>query len=395
MVPITQIMLQLTDVFNNNNKYYKMTLYDNGNVLSEYGRVGAQPQTRVYQGGQQRFDVLLAEKQRKGYRIVQPPSVEVADGVSVDNAQPEVSDFLRTIYRASGKKIKSWYDGDIGKLSKEQIEMGRRTLRVVQNTVSSSYGTAPYRLKTLLGEYYSTIPHVLPRDIRSIADEWNMEKVAQEWDYLQDLEDALRAHVSVSSRMSIEDAKKSLGIKIFTASDEIKARWAWEIKRSESSVHRVHLTLVNLFEISNKYAERYESCTIDNERMLYHGSKTPNFVGLLSRGFLIKPPGVPTVGSMFGNGIYFADQSTKSTQYCSGGNIGGDNSWPSYLIIARVKLGDIKRYQRAQSSLNKPPHPYHSVMGEAGPSLHHNEYIVYDQAQTDIAFVAEVNISRR
>ena len=41
--------------------------------------------------------------------------------------------------------------------------------------------------------------------------------------------------------------------------------------------------------------------------LLWHGSRSTNFVGILSQGLRIAPPEAPVNGYMFGKGVYFAD----------------------------------------------------------------------------------------
>ena len=50
--------------------------------------------------------------------------------------------------------------------------------------------------------------------------------------------------------------------------------------------------------------------------LLWHGSRLTNFVGILSQGLRIAPPEAPVTGYMFGKGVYFADMSSKSANYC-------------------------------------------------------------------------------
>ena len=56
---------------------------------------------------------------------------------------------------------------------------------------------------------------------------------------------------------------------------------------------------------------------LHNKQMLWHGSRTTNFMGILSQGLRIAPPEAPVTGYMFGKGVYFADVSSKSANYCN------------------------------------------------------------------------------
>ena len=50
--------------------------------------------------------------------------------------------------------------------------------------------------------------------------------------------------------------------------------------------------------------------------LLWHGSRLTNWMGILSQGLRIAPPEAPVTGYMFGKGVYFADVSSKSANYC-------------------------------------------------------------------------------
>ena len=50
--------------------------------------------------------------------------------------------------------------------------------------------------------------------------------------------------------------------------------------------------------------------------LLFHGSRISNYAGILGEGLRIAPPEAPTTGYMFDKGVYFADMSSKSANYC-------------------------------------------------------------------------------
>lgn len=68
---------------------------------------------------------------------------------------------------------------------------------------------------------------------------------------------------------------------------------------------------------------------------------------------------------MFGAGIYFADQSTKSANYCWGfGSASNNGIDTNFLFVCEVATGRIKEYEDAQIYLNSAPRGYNSVMGK-------------------------------
>jgi poly [ADP-ribose] polymerase len=73
-----------------------------------------------------------------------------------------------------------------------------------------------------------------------------------------------------------------------------------------------------------------------NRRLLWHGSRSTNYGGILSQGLRIAPPEAPVSGYMFGKGVYFADMSSKSANYCCSYNSGGK----ALLLLGEVEVGD-------------------------------------------------------
>jgi len=51
-------------------------------------------------------------------------------------------------------------------------------------------------------------------------------------------------------------------------------------------------------------------------KLLWHGSRLCNFVGILNQGLRIAPPEAPSTGYLFGKGIYWADRISKSAPFC-------------------------------------------------------------------------------
>ena len=74
----------------------------------------------------------------------------------------------------------------------------------------------------------------------------------------------------------------------------------------------------------------------DNRRLLWHGSRSTNFGGILSQGLRIAPPEAPVNGYMFGKGVYFADISSKSAGYCA--SYASRNT--GLMLLCEVQLGD-------------------------------------------------------
>merc|ERR1719510_1127746 len=179
------------------------------------------------------------------------------------------------------------------------------------------------------------------------------------------------------------------------------------------------LDLEEVFEVDRKgESKRFRPHSANHNRMLlWHGSRMTNFVGILSQGLRIAPPEAPVTGYMFGKGVYFADMSSKSANYCRVDASSGGTS--ALLLLCEVALGDMNTKLRHDYNANELPEGKHSVKGlgcnfpnpdgtltlengmkvPCGKKLSHeqaenaellyNEYIVYDEAQVKIRYLVK------
>ena len=76
----------------------------------------------------------------------------------------------------------------------------------------------------------------------------------------------------------------------------------------------------------------------------WHGTRRANMIGITTKGLLIRPSGVAHAGSMYGDGIYWATNSTKSINYCDvrGSYWAGGRSKTGYLLLSDVAFGNQK-----------------------------------------------------
>ncbi|XP_007894883.1 poly [ADP-ribose] polymerase tankyrase-2 isoform X1 [Callorhinchus milii] len=118
-----------------------------------------------------------------------------------------------------------------------------------------------------------------------------------------------------------------------------------------------------------------------NERMLFHGSPFVN--AIIHKGFDERHA---YIGGMFGAGIYFAENSSKSNQYVYG--IGGGTGCPLHkdrscyichrqMVFCRVTLGKSFLQFSAMKMAHAPP-GHHSVTGRPSVNgLALAEYVIY------------------
>jgi poly [ADP-ribose] polymerase len=92
---------------------------------------------------------------------------------------------------------------------------------------------------------------------------------------------------------------------------------------------------------------------------------------------------------MFGNGVYFSDQSTKSLNYAAGYWDGKASDERCYMFLADVAMGRPWHPDRTGASV-KPPAGYDSVYARGGKDrVLNNEMIVYRTSQVNLKHLVE------
>jgi hypothetical protein len=127
-----------------------------------------------------------------------------------------------------------------------------------------------------------------------------------------------------------------------------------------------------------------------NELYLFHGTEAKYVPLIKKQGFETRLEAVS--GRMLGDGVYFAENASKSDQYAvpTPGR-GWDRSF--YLFVARVCLGAAYTTETAKKNLKRPPEAFpggalfDSVLyAKRGK---HREFVVYDRAACYPEFLIE------
>ncbi len=123
--------------------------------------------------------------------------------------------------------------------------------------------------------------------------------------------------------------------------------------------------------------EKFEPfADLPNRWLLFHGSRTSNFLGILSQGLRIAPPNTTISGWAFGKGIYFADMFSKSEGYCRT-NGAGDGTL--FMLVCEVALGKMAgaSYAMTKDEKEMPPQGYDSMRakGSRGPDMEKRLYL--------------------
>lgn len=78
------------------------------------------------------------------------------------------------------------------------------------------------------------------------------------------------------------------------------------VKNTHASTHSSYsLDVLEIYELEKGLDKTRFKKDIGNRRLLWHGSRLTNFVGILSQGLRIAPPEAPSTGYMFGKVFIF------------------------------------------------------------------------------------------
>lgn len=253
-----------------------------------------------------------------------------------------------------------------------------------------------YNYKQLLGEYLQIIPQDVGR-----GRGWHetffsaSDSIQKQNDIIDALEAALTSSAStIDGNKADANTETVFNVELGVVSDTkiidaIKKKY-----RSEKGNHydvqsydvrkvwTVHITIVR--EAFQKHGKQ-----LGNIKQLWHGTKASNLLSILKSGLVIPRSSDPHVcGRMFGDGLYFSDQSTKSIRYATG-------AWTSYgrtdrvfMFICDVAMG--KEYTPPGPTSSLPPKGYDSYFAKASRSgVANNEMIVPNTYQADLVYLVE------
>ncbi|XP_045512835.1 poly [ADP-ribose] polymerase isoform X2 [Pieris brassicae] len=311
----------------------------------------------------------------------------------------------------------------LGKLSKKQIKSGYNVLSQLLAIVQKG-NASNSKIVDSTNRFYTVVPHSFGLDNPPLLDseEAVLNKI-QMLDSLMEIEIAYSLLNSDEEEgvSAIESNYKKLKTELepLDKSNEEYQMIADYVKNTHAATHTNYtLELQEVFKVKREgEAKRYKPFRkLHNRRLLWHGSRTTNFAGILSQGLRIAPPEAPVTGYMFGKGIYFADMVSKSANYCCTNT---DNP-VGLMLLSEVALGDMKKCKQAEY-ITKLPAGAHSVwgMGQTEPdpsqnkilddgvivplgksvqkkektSLLYNEFIVYDVAQVNAKYLLQVKFN--
>ncbi|XP_041805521.1 poly [ADP-ribose] polymerase 2 isoform X2 [Chelmon rostratus] len=312
----------------------------------------------------------------------------------------------------------------LGKLTTEQINAGYSALKKIEDCLKKKGSSR--ELLEACNQFYTRIPHDFglktPPIIRT-EDELK-EKIAL-LEALSDIQIAVKMVQSSedSDEHPLDKQYSSLQCQLQpldSSSNDYKVIEKY-LQSTHAPTHSDYtMTILDIFSVDRDGESDNFLSQLHNRTLLWHGSRLSNWVGILSQGLRVAPPEAPVTGYMFGKGIYFADMSSKSANYC----FANQHNHVGLLLLCEVALGDCNELLDADYEANNLPAGKHSTkgLGQTGPdpknsvilngstvpmgpgmktgvgkhnsySLLYNEFIVYNPAQARMRYLLRIKFN--
>lgn len=419
----TREMLIYVDTNGNNNKFYELTELPDG-VSVRYGRVGSEGTTRVYRG-YSAYETKKREKLRKGYVPFAgdpQPAAAVNRGADAQAsvikglfaketpaamalAESLVSNNRHSIALGTGGKITVSDSGAVttalGPVTRAQLVEAAALLDGIDRKLPPA-SAVPSRD---ISAYLTLIPQRIA-NLRD-TDKW----LTREWVREQrDLLDALRTAVTLNAPASANDDVEPMqsrhklvevakGSKVFKDIE----------KRFRDSMNSIHAAAsyksVRVWAVTDENAPEWDKLMEDRKwhRTLWHGTTAGNVLSILRTGLICPPSSdarYATSGRMFGDGVYFSDQSTKSLNYAVGAWNRNTGTGNPMMFLSDVAMGREYRttasdtassaVRAARTGKDHKGRPHTSLFVRAGTcGVRNNEMIVWDSPAIKITYLVE------
>lgn len=412
----------LTD---NSNKVYIMEELSDGRIKCEYGRVGKN-MSIVFKSSRE-WDKILREKtsDKKGYTDV----TELLAEPVVDNSKPlnnKVDTIKDDIVRKLVDELMSFANKSIQRnykvtqeaVSEQQVSAAQEVINAISALLI--LGIDKKHVNDMLLKLYTIIPRRMDnvRDhlIENVTTQNELEIAQQLIGSEQSALDTMAGQVELIQQQK-NAAKKAAEAELNGIEEEVdeitildQMGLSIEVEDDTETLNLIKKLMgsnvnqmKNVYKVVNnktqvRFDKNFEKASVKKKRFYWHGSRNENWFNILQTGLLIRPSGAVHTGSMFGDGIYFADKAQKSIGYSSlRGSYwahGGDNK--AFLALFDVHLGNQKEIIHHDSSCYKlsdnvlKKDGYDSVFAKGGADLRNNEFIVYKPEQCTVSHLIEI-----
>jgi predicted DNA-binding WGR domain protein len=347
--------------------------------------------------------------------------VKVEETPETSKLHPQVADLIRTWFGVTAEFVEMNLDTKkcpLGQLSADSIIKGRDILEEARKIIHASNDVA--ELNRLTNLYYSNIPHNFgyTRINADVLRLDNDSKIDKAFDILDVFSNAKDVEKVISKKSPVDSQYATLHADLEFV-DPTSATWKWldaMLHKTRAGNHHFlgNLKAHKIFKVTRHNEEKLfletaeeiaKECGKSNPSQVYaqlvkerpdvpkelrdvyakanilpgwHGTRRANMIGITTKGLLIRPSGVVHAGSMYGDGIYWATQSTKSINYCDvrGSYWAQGTNKTAYLFLADVAYGNYKLASGSYFYNRSNIKPCHSVFAQGGKSSVINDEII-------------------
>ena len=413
----------------NSNKVYIMEELSDGRIKCEYGRVGKSLVTEFKPSN--KWDSVLKQKlsKTKGYTDVTDMLITkeeiVDDTTPKDNKVDAIKDamvkkLVEELMAFANKSIQKNYKVTQEAVSEQQVNAAQEIITQISGLVN--IGVDIKHVNDLLLRLYTIIPrrmdNVKSHLMSAIQDNNSLSSAQRLIDNEQSALDTMAGQVQLIKQQK-EAVEKAKADAIESKGKKTKAKevtildtmgLSIEVENDKATLDLIKKLMgpnVNqmkkVYKVVNKKTQvkfdaHYTKAEVKKKRLYWHGSRNENWFNILQTGLLIRPSGAVHTGSMFGDGIYFADKAQKSIGYTSlrgsyWAHGGGDKAFLALFDVHLGKQKEILHHSSSCYSLSDKvmkKEGYDSVFAKGGADLKNNEYIIYRSEQCTVSHLIEI-----
>ncbi|MGP1595238.1 MAG: hypothetical protein ACTTH8_08350 [Treponema sp.] len=371
----------------NHNKFYNMIDLGTGYFKAHWGRVGSNGQSMEYPIAL--WNSKMKSKLDKGYVEVKKSTLPITKPTDIKITNSEVKSLVKFLLKSAKTHIEASYKVEAGAVSQGQIVKAQSLIDETYALLRSGNHTQS-SLNTLLRELYTVIPRRMSDTRKYFLQETYQEAFVTE--LLQAEQNLLDTLTSQTKRKPAKITLDTLGLEIEVASQADRDLIA---KKTDFKVGSNRI-----FKVTNKETEKLFKKG-RKTKLLYHGTRNCNWMAVLQQGLKIRPKGVQTTGSMFGDAIYFANKARKSIGYTSlrGSYWAGGSESVGYLAVFEVNTGkewnllSNQRHKNWMMSIDQKrvnQEGFDTVFAKGGADLLNDEYVIYDESRCTIRYLIEI-----
>jgi poly [ADP-ribose] polymerase len=297
-----------------------------------------------------------------------------------------------------------------------QVQVDRAQEILDQAVKKVKIGVDIQELNDLLIELYTVIPRKM-KDVRDFlldkADDRNdIQKINKFLSNEQDTLDTMAGQVKLLTQQKNAtadddadgdgeiDLLEQMGLEVTVETDQKSIDLIMNTLIESDDMRK---KVVTIYKVNNKKtkaefdARGYGKARYKDRKLFWHGSRNQNWFNIVQTGLLIRPSGAIHTGSMFGDGIYFANKSRKSLGYSSvrGSYWANGSSSKGFLALYDVYHGKQKHvthhdsscYSLSQDVMDREG--FDSVYAHGGADLRNDEFIIYDAKKCTISYLIE------